>query len=68
MISYVSTQFRKHEENYPMHDLELVAVVFALKIWMHYLYGKSCDIYTNYKSLKYIFTQKDLKFEAETMT
>lgn len=46
--------------NYPTHDLELVAVVFALKIWRHYLYGAKCELYTDHKSLKYIFTQKDL--------
>jgi hypothetical protein len=51
---------RKHEENYPTHDLELAAVVFALKIWRHYLYGESCDIFTDHQSLKYIFTQKEL--------
>jgi hypothetical protein len=51
---------RKHEGNYPTHDLELAAVVFALKSWRHYLYGKSCDTYTDHKSLKYIFTQKEL--------
>ncbi|GJU35854.1 reverse transcriptase [Tanacetum coccineum] len=46
--------------NYPTHDLELAAVVFALKIWRHYLYGESCDIFTDHKSLKYIFTQREL--------
>jgi hypothetical protein len=51
---------RKHEGNYPTHDLELAAVVFALNSWRHYLYGESCDIYTDHKSLKYIFTQKEL--------
>lgn len=60
VIAYASRQLKKHEENYPTHDLELAAVVFALKIWRHYLYGESCDIYTDHKSLKYIFTQKDL--------
>ena len=43
-----------------MHNLELVTVVFALKFWQHYLYGVKCEIFTDYKSLKYIFTQKDL--------
>ena len=43
-----------------MHDLELVVVVFALKIWWHYLYGATCEVYTNHKSLKYFFTQKEL--------
>jgi hypothetical protein len=51
---------RKHELNYPTHDLELVAVVHALKIWRHYLIGHKCDIYTDHKSLKYIFTQSEL--------
>lgn len=60
VIAYASRQLRKHEVNYPTHDLELVAVVFALKIWRHYLYGKSCDIFTDHHSLKYIFTQKQL--------
>jgi hypothetical protein len=60
VIAYGSRQLRKHEGNYPTHDLELAAVVFALKSWRHYLYGEVCDIYTNHKSLKYIFTQKEL--------
>ncbi|WVZ49420.1 hypothetical protein U9M48_000785 [Paspalum notatum var. saurae] len=60
VIAYASRQLRKHEENYPTHDLELATVVFALKIWRHYLYGEPCDIFTDHKSLKYIFTQKDL--------
>jgi hypothetical protein len=60
VIAYASRQLRKHEENYPTHDLELAAVVFALKLWRHYLYGATCDIFTDHKSLKYIFTQKDL--------
>jgi hypothetical protein len=47
----------EHEKNNPTHDLELAAVVHALKTWRHYLYGKKCDIYTDHKSLKYIFTQ-----------
>jgi hypothetical protein len=60
VIAYGSRQLRKHEGNYPTHDLELATVVFALKSWRHYLYGESCDIYTDHKSLKYIFTQKEL--------
>jgi hypothetical protein len=46
--------------NYPTHDLELAAVVHALKIWRHYIMGTKCQVYTDHKSLKYIFTQKDL--------
>ena len=60
VIAYVSQQLKIHEKNYSTHDLELAAVVFALKIWRHYLYGARCQIYTNHKSLKYIFTQKEL--------
>ena len=56
VIAYASQQLRWHELNYPTHDLELAAVVHALKIWRHYLFGKQCDIYTDNKSLKYIFT------------
>jgi hypothetical protein len=61
VIAYASRQLRKHELNYPTHDLELVVVVHALKIWRHYIMGTKCQIYTNHKSLKYIFTWKDLK-------
>ena len=60
VIAYASRQLWKHEENYPTRDLELAAVVFALKIWRHYLYGEPCDIFTDHKSLKYIFMLKDL--------
>jgi hypothetical protein len=60
VIAYVSRQLQKHELNYPTHDLELAAVVHALKIWRHYIMGTKCQVYTDHKSLKYIFTQKDL--------
>ncbi|WVZ96993.1 hypothetical protein U9M48_042564 [Paspalum notatum var. saurae] len=60
MIAYASRQLRKHEVNYPTHDLELAAVVHALKIWHHYLFGQHCEIYADHKSLKYIFTQNEL--------
>ena len=56
--AYASRQLRPHEQNYPTHDLELVAVVFALKIWQHYLYGEKSRIYTDYMSLKYMLTKK----------
>ncbi|GKV10897.1 hypothetical protein SLEP1_g22202 [Rubroshorea leprosula] len=56
----VTAPLKPYEENYPTHDLELAAVVFALKIWRHYLYGETCEIFTDHKSLKYIFTQKEL--------
>jgi hypothetical protein len=60
VIAYASRALRPHEQNYPTHDLELAAVVHALKIWRHYLMGAHCNIYTDHKSLKYIFTQADL--------
>jgi hypothetical protein len=60
VIAYASRQLKVHEHNYPTHDLELAAVVFALKIWRHYIYGEHCEIYTDHKSLKYFFTQKEL--------
>ncbi|KAL5549869.1 hypothetical protein UlMin_000045 [Ulmus minor] len=60
VIAYASRQLKDYEKNYPTHDLELAAVVFALKIWRHYLYGVHCEIYTDHKSLKYFFTQKEL--------
>ncbi|GAB2279902.1 hypothetical protein Dimus_039391 [Dionaea muscipula] len=60
VIAYVSRQLKTHERNYPTHDLELAAVVFALKLWRHYLYGESCEVFTDHKSLKYIFTQREL--------
>ena len=60
MVAYASRQLKPHKQNYPTHDLELTAVVFALKIWRHYLYGEKCRIFTDHKSLKYLLTQKDL--------
>jgi hypothetical protein len=60
VIAYGSRQLKKCERNYPTHDLEFATVVFALKSWRHYLYGETCDIYTDHKSLKYIFIQKEL--------
>ncbi|GKD31607.1 putative nucleotidyltransferase, ribonuclease H, partial [Tanacetum coccineum] len=60
VIAYASRQLKIYEKNYTTHDLELGAVVFALKIWRHYLYGTKSVIYTNHKSLQYIFNQKEL--------
>jgi hypothetical protein len=56
VVAYASRQFRKHEQNYPTHDIELAAVVHALKIWRHYMIGNKCQIFTDHMSLKYIFT------------
>jgi hypothetical protein len=60
VIAYASQALRPHEINYPTHDLELAAIVHALKIWRHYLMGNRCNIFTDHRSLKYIFTQSDL--------
>ncbi|KAL4011131.1 hypothetical protein IC575_028178 [Cucumis melo] len=60
VVAYASRQLKSHEQNYPTHDLELAVVVFALKIWRHYLYGEKIQIFTDHKSLKYFFTQKEL--------
>ena len=60
VISYASRKLKVHEKNYPTHDLELAAVVFALKMWRHCLYGVHIDVFTDHKSLQYVFTQKEL--------
>ncbi|GJX24229.1 putative reverse transcriptase domain-containing protein, partial [Tanacetum coccineum] len=60
VISYASRQLKIHEKNYTTHDLELGAVVFALKIWRHYLYGTKCIVFTDHKSLQHILDQKEL--------
>jgi hypothetical protein len=60
VIAYASRQLRKHEKNYPAHDLELAVVVHALNIWRHYMIVNKCKIFTDHKSFKYIFTQKEL--------
>ena len=60
MVAYASRQLKPHEKNYPTHDLELAAIVFALKIWRHYLYGEKCFIYIDHKSLKYFPSQREL--------
>ena len=60
VVAYASKQIKPHEKNYPTHDLELAEVVFALKIWRHYLYGEKCRIFIDHKSLKYLLTQKEL--------
>ena len=60
VVAYGSRQLQNYEQNYPTYDMELAAVIFALKIWHHYLYGEQFEVYSDHKSLKYIFTQWDL--------
>ncbi|GJU63350.1 putative reverse transcriptase domain-containing protein [Tanacetum coccineum] len=60
VIAYASRQLKIHEKNYTTHDLELGAVMFALKIWRHYLYGTKCTVFTDHKSLQHILDQKEL--------
>nr|GEW78701.1 putative reverse transcriptase domain-containing protein [Tanacetum cinerariifolium] len=63
VISYASCQLKIHEKNYTTHDLELGAVVFALKIWRHYLYGTKCTVFTDHKSLQHILDQEELNLK-----
>ena len=60
VVAYGSRQLKNHEKNYPTHNMELAAVVFSLKIWRHYLYGEEFEVYSDHKSLEYIFKQRDL--------
>ena len=60
VVAYGSRQLKNHEQNYPTHDMKLATVVFALKIWHHYLYGEQFKVYSDHKSQKYIFKQRDL--------
>ena len=60
VVAYAFRQLKAHEHNYPTHDLELVGIVFSLKIWRHYLFGEKCRIYIDHKSFKYLLTQKEL--------
>ena len=60
LIAYASRQLKPQAVNYPVHDLELVAVIFALRVWRHYLYGSWVQIFTDHKSLKYLVTKKEL--------
>nr|GEU61381.1 hypothetical protein [Tanacetum cinerariifolium] len=65
VIAYASRQLKVHEENYTTHDLELGAVVFALRLWRHYLYGTKCVVFTDHKRLKYILNQKELNLRQQ---
>ncbi|WJZ87492.1 hypothetical protein VitviT2T_006866 [Vitis vinifera] len=61
VVAYASRQLKSYKRNYPTHDLELAVVIFALKIWRHFLFGETCEIFIDHKSLKYLFSQKKLK-------
>src|SRR4051812_37723282 len=65
VIAYGSRQLRTHEDKYPTHDLELAAIIYALKLWRHYLVGNRCEVYTDHQSLKYLFTQPDLNLRQQ---
>lgn len=65
VIAYGSRQLKTHERNYPTHDLELTVIIYALKLQRHYLYGETFKIYTDNKSLKYIFTHNDLNIHQK---
>jgi len=65
VIAYASRQMKVHEKNYPTHDLELASIIFALKIWRHYIYGVHVDVFTGHKSLQYVFTQKELNLKQK---
>ena len=60
VVAYGSRQLKNHERSYPTHDIELATIVFAFKVWSHYLYGEQFEVFSYHKSLKYIFTQRDL--------
>ena len=60
VVAYGSRQLKNHEQSYPTHDMESTTIVFVLKSWRHYLYGKQFEAFSHHKSLKYIFTQRDL--------
>ncbi|GJU53708.1 putative reverse transcriptase domain-containing protein [Tanacetum coccineum] len=68
VIAYASRQLKTHVKNYTTHDLELGAVVFALKIWRRYFYGTRCTMFTNHKSLQHILEQKELSMRQRRWT
>lgn len=68
MITYESKQLKPHECNYPSYDLNFMAMIFTLKIWQHYLFGKTFEIYTDHKSLKYVFFTEGVEHETECWT
>jgi hypothetical protein len=67
VIAYGSRQLKPHEVNNPTHDLELAAIVYALKSWRHFLHGAKCELYTDHKSFKYFITQKEFNMRKKKM-
>lgn len=65
VVAYASMQLKPHEKNYPTHDLELAAIIFALKTWRHYSLGGRFELYIDHMSLKYLFSQKDLNLRQQ---
>ena len=57
VVAYSSQRLKNHEQSYPTHDMELEGIVFILKAWRHYLYGEQFEVFSDHRSLKYIFTQ-----------
>ena len=68
VVAYGSRQLKNHEQNYPTHDMELEAIVFTFNIWRHYPYGEQFEAYSNHKSLRYIFMQRDLNMRQRRWT
>ena len=67
VVAYASRQLKVHEKNYPSHDLELAAIVYVLKIWRHYVYGSKFEVFSDHKSLKYLFDQKELNMRQRSV-
>jgi hypothetical protein len=65
VITYISRKLRRHEENYATHDLELLAIVYALRVWRHYLIGWKFELKMDHCGLQHIFTQRDLKHDND---
>ena len=63
VVAYASRQLKPYERNYPTHDLKLVAVIFVLKIWRHFIFSETCEIFKDHKCLKYLFSQKELNIK-----
>ena len=63
VVAYASRQLKPYERNYPTHDLKLVAVIFVLKIWRHFIFSENCEIFKDHKCLKYLFSQKELNIK-----